>query len=143
MVHALEITRSLLKSDGLLIDIHPTGQPSQIEAHIDGEIHLAGPVREAGNCEKYFDASNALKDVTGRGLFELEREGRFVFLLHAPTIQALSDHIEAEWSDTSVSEKTFEQAGRLLGEPGEGAVDRSEIILREFVHIARFRVCGQ
>jgi len=44
MVHALEITHSLLKPGGLLIDIHPTSQPPRVEIHRDGEILLAGYV---------------------------------------------------------------------------------------------------
>jgi len=143
MVHALEVTRSLLKTDGLLIDIHPTGQPPRVEAHVGGEVHLAGQLQEAGNFEEYFEASNALKEVTGRGLFELEREGLFTFLMHAPTIQALAGHIEAEWSDTTLPEETFERAAELMGEPGEGAGGHREIVLRETVRISRFRVSGR
>jgi hypothetical protein len=97
MVHALEITRGLLKPDGLLIDIHPTGQPPRVEAHVGGEVHLAGHLDETGNFVKYFEADDALKNVTGRGLFELEREGLFTSLLHAPSIMALANHLAAEW----------------------------------------------
>jgi hypothetical protein len=39
-------------------------------------------------------------------------------------------------------EETIERAGELMGEPGEGAGGRREIVLREFVRIARFRVIG-
>lgn len=139
MVHALKITRSLLKPDGVLIDIHPSGTPAQVEAHVGGEIQVAGTIEEAGNFEEYFEASAALKEVTGRGLFGLEREEQFTFLIHAPTIQALADFIEAEWSDATLSEETIERAGGLMGEPGEG----KEIVLREIIHIARFRVSGR
>jgi hypothetical protein len=140
MVHALEITRGLLKPGGLLIDIHPTGRPPRVEAHVDGEVYPAGHVDETGNFVEYFEASDALKNVTGRGLFELEREGLFTFLLHAPTIKALVDYIAAEWSDSELDEETIERAAEMMGEPGEGAGGRREIILREIVHIARFRI---
>ncbi len=139
MVHALEITRGLLKRDGLLIDIHPSGKPPRVEAHVGGEVHLAGHSDETGNFVEYFEASDALKDVTGRGLFRLEREGLFTFMVHAPTIMALADHLEAEWSDAVLPEKTFERAAELLGEPGEG----KKIVLREIIRIARFRPSGR
>jgi hypothetical protein len=135
MVHALEITHGLLKTGGLLIDIHPNGEPPLIEAHVDGEVQLAGYLEETDDFIEYFEADDALADVTGRGLFELEREGLFTFMSHAPTIKALADFLEAEWSDSVLHEETIERAAKLMGEPQEGR----EIILRESVRIARFR----
>ena len=117
MVHALEITRDLLKQDGLFIDIHPNGKPPLIEAHVDGEILLAGQLQEVGDFVEYFQADDALADVTARGLFTLEREGLFTFLLHAPTIMALADHLAAEWLDAIVPEETIERAKTLMGKP--------------------------
>jgi hypothetical protein len=142
MVHALEITRCLLKQDGLLIDIHPTGQPPRVEAHVGGAIHLAGHLDETDNFVEYFEATDALKNVAGRGLFKLEREGLFTSLLHAPSIMALANHLAAEWSDSILHEETIERAADLMGEPGEGSGGRREIVLREFVQIARFRASG-
>jgi hypothetical protein len=139
MVHALEITHGLLKTDGLLIDIHPTGKPPLIEAHVGGEVLLAGHLEETDDFVEYFEADDALTDVTERGLFELEREGLFTFMLHTPTIMALVDYLEAEWSDSVLHEETIERAAELMGEPGEGR----EIVLRESVRIARFRSNGR
>lgn len=137
-MHALEITRGLLKRDGLLIDIHPNGEPPPIEVHVDGEVLLAGYLEETSDFVEYFEADGALADVTARGLFELEREGLFMFMTHAPTIKALVDHLKAEWSDAVLPEKSIEQAMALVGEPGK---DR-EIILRESVRISRYRASG-
>jgi hypothetical protein len=135
MVHALETTHSLLKAGGVLIDIHPNGEPPLIEVHTDGEIRLAGYLDETDDFVEYFEADNALANVIGRGLFELEREGLFTFMQHALTIKALSDFLEAEWSDAVLHEETIERATELMGEPREGR----EIVLRERVRIARFR----
>ncbi len=77
--------------------------------------------------------------MTGRGLFELEREGLITFMLHASTIMALADFLEAEWSDSVLHEETIERATELMGEPGAGR----EIVLRESVRIARFRASGR
>jgi hypothetical protein len=139
MVHALEIIRDLLKADGLFIDIHPTGNPPSIEAHVGGEVQLAGYLEETNDFVEYFQADDALADVTGRGLFKLEREGFFTFMLHAPTIIALAGHLEAEWSDAVLREDTIERAAALMGAPGKG----KEIVLRESVRIARFRPSGR
>ena len=138
MVHALEITRSLLKNDGLLIDIHPSGQSPLIEAHVDGEVRIAGHLEETDDFVEYFEADEALLEVAGRGLFRLEREGLFTFRAHAVTIQALAKYLDAEWSDAVLREEIAKRASELMGEPGE---DR-KIVLREIIRIARFRVSG-
>jgi hypothetical protein len=138
MVHALEIIHGLLKLGGLLIDIHPNGEPPPIEAHVGGEVRLAGYLDETDDFEEYFKADDALADVTGRGLFVLEREGLFIFMTHASTIMELADYLEAGWSDSVLHEETIERATELMGEPGDGR----EIILRESVRIARFRANG-
>jgi hypothetical protein len=135
MVHALETTHSLLKTNGMLIDIHPTGEPPQVEVHADGEVRLAGYLDETDDFVEYFEADDALAEVTGRGLFVLEREGLFTFMQHAVNIRALADFLEAEWSDAVLHQETIDRAAELMGEPEEGR----EIVLRETVRIARFR----
>ncbi|MCK4975429.1 MAG: hypothetical protein KAS36_00695 [Anaerolineales bacterium] len=139
MVHALEITHDLLKEGGLLLDIHPSGEPPRIEARVGEKVSVAGYLEETDGFVEYFNADDALADVTGRGLFALEREGLFTFMLHASTIVALADFLEAEWSDSVLHEETIELATELMGEPGEGR----EIVLRESVRIARFRASGR
>jgi hypothetical protein len=139
MVHALEITHGLLKAGGLLLDIHPTGEPPRIEAHVGGIVRVAGYLGETDGFVEYFNADDALTEVIGRGLFTLEREGLFTFLTHSSTIKELVDFLEAEWSDSVLYEETIERASELMGEPGE---DR-EIVLSEKVRIARFRASGK
>jgi hypothetical protein len=135
MVHALEIVHGLLKPGGVLIDIHPNGDPPPIEAHVGEEVRLAGYLDETDEFEEYFKADEALADVTGRGLFLLEREGMFTFMTHASTIMELVDFLEAEWTDSVLHEETIKRAKELMGESGEGR----EIVLRESVRIARLR----
>lgn len=139
MVHALETTHGLLKKGALLIDIHPSGEPSLIEAHVDGQLLPAGQLVEPNDGVEYVEADEALANVTGRGLFIMEREGFFDFLRHAPNIVELVDHIEAEQWDAYVPKETVSRAMALMGEPGEG----KEIILREPVRIARYRSLGK
>jgi hypothetical protein len=139
MVHALEIVHSLLKRGGLLIDIHPSGQPPPVEVHVGGEVLLAGHVQEADDFVEYSQADDALADVVARGLFELERMELFSFIVHAPTVQALADHIAAEWSDAVLAQEVIERAEELLGQPGEG----KEATVRETIRIARYRMTGR
>ena len=135
MVHALETVHSLLKTGGMLIDIHPNGEKPPIGLHVGGEIRLAGYLDETDDFEEYFKADEALAEMTGRGLFLLEREGLFTFKTHASTITELADFLEAEWSDSVLPGETVTRANELMGEPGDG----KEVVLRESVRIARYR----
>jgi hypothetical protein len=139
MVHALEIVHNLLKPGGLLIDIHPNGEPPPIEVDVGEDVMLAGYLDETDDFEEYFKADEALAEVTARGLFALECEGLFTFVTHASTITELADFLEAEWSDSVLSEETIAQAEALMGEAGDG----KEITLREDVRIARYRKCSK
>jgi 2-polyprenyl-3-methyl-5-hydroxy-6-metoxy-1,4-benzoquinol methylase len=135
MVHALEIVHDLLKPGGVLVDIHPNGDPPPIEVNVGGDVMLAGYLDETDDFEEYFKADEALAEVTARGLFLLEREGLFTFMTHASTITELVDFLKAEWTDSVVHEETIERAKKLMGELGGG----KEVVLRESVRIARFR----
>ena len=139
MVHALEIAHSLLKKDGLLIDIHPSGRPPKVEVHLDGEVFLAGHVQETDNFVEYFQADEALAKVTGIGLIELEREGQFDFLMHAPTMEDILKYIETEWSDAVLSQEVIRKTKTLLGAPRDG----KEVVVREIVRIGRYRAIGR
>jgi len=139
MVHALEITHGLLKPGGLLIDIHPSGEPPPVEVHAGSKVLLAGHVQETDGFMEYFQADDALAEVTAHGLFELERETLFPFTIHAPTIRALTDYLENEWSDAILSTPVSKQLAELMAEPGED----KKIIIREIVRISRYRRRGE
>jgi hypothetical protein len=138
MVHALEIAHSLLKPGGLLIDIHPNGDPPPVEVHMGSKVLLAGHLQETDDFVEYFQADDALAQVTARGLFELEREASFPFMVHALTTQALTDFLANEWSDAILSETVSERLAALMTEPVEG----KEIVVREIIRIARYRKGG-
>jgi hypothetical protein len=139
MVHALETIHGLLKKDGLLFDIHPSGRPPEVLVNRAGETHLAGHIQEIDDFVAYFQADDALKAVTDRGLFRLERQGQFTFLVHAPTIEALANYLETDWTDAILPEAVVEQIAELMDGPTEDEDSTGEIVVREIIRIARFR----
>jgi hypothetical protein len=139
MVHALELTHGLLKPGGLLIDIHPSGEPPSIEVHASGKVQLAGHLQETDDFVEYFQADDALAEVTVRGLFELEHQALFPFAIHASTTQALTDFLANEWSDAVLTAKVSKRLAELMAEPAEG----KEIVMREIVRISRYRARGR
>ena len=135
MVHALEITHSLLEPGGLLIDIHPTSQPPRVEVHLDGGVQLAGYVDDRDDFMDYIRADRALLEAEARGLFRLERQKFFPFLHHADTITEMLEYLAAEWSSAILPQETLAHAEKLMCQPGQGA----EIVIREPVRITRFQ----
>jgi hypothetical protein len=135
MVHALEKVHSLLEAGGILIDIHPTGEPPAFEVRIDGHVTRAGWLQETDDFVEYIQADDALANVIRRGLFVVERAGRFTFLSHAPNIFELRNYLLVEYSDAIVDEETVRRVEELYAAPGRD----KEVVLRENVHIARLR----
>ena len=135
MVHALEITHSLLKSGGLLIDIHPTSQPPRVEVHRDGGVQLAGYVDDRDDFIDYIQADRALLEAEARRLFFLERQKYFPFLHHAATLTEMTDYITSEWTSAILPQETLARAEQLMGQPRPGV----EIVIRELIRITRFR----
>lgn len=135
MVHALKKVHSLLKPGGMMIDIHPTGEPPAFEVHIDGRVTRAGLYQETDDFVEYFQADDALAEVVREGLFVVERAGTFRYLTHADTIFELRDYVLAEWSDAIVDEEVVRRAAELFEAPGR----EKDVVLHEKVHIARLR----
>jgi hypothetical protein len=135
MVHALEKIHRLLSAAGVLIDIHPSAEPPSIQVRVAGEIHDGGWLRESDDYLEYEDADRALQQVIDDGLFVLERQARFSFVTHAPSLRDLQAHLEDEWQDAYIEETTL----RLIEDLMRTRERDKEILLRESVRIARLR----
>jgi hypothetical protein len=135
MVHALEIIHSLLETDGCLIDIHPNGQPPPIEAGIAGQLHLLGYLQETDDFIEYGQASAALAEVIRRGLFIVEQQGTFIFIIRAASVDELHNFLDESWSDSIFPDEVDRQAGELSQSVGE----ISSAQLTEQVLVARLR----
>lgn len=135
MVHALKKVHTLLKPDGVLIDIRPTGDPPAFEVHVDGHITHAGWYQETDDFVEYFQAHDALNEAIRWGLFVRERAETFSFLTHASTIFELRDYVLSEYSDAVVDDETVRRAEEQFQTPGKD----KEVVLREPALITRLR----
>ncbi len=135
MVHALEKIRRLLEPDGVLIDIHPTPEPSSIEVRIGKRTIPAGWLHESDDYAEYEAADDALARAAQRGLYVVERQGTFAFVTYADTVAELRDYVAEEWEEARVDDVTAMRAEELMS-----TVERDkEVILREPVRVARLR----
>jgi hypothetical protein len=139
MVHALEKIHQLLELDGRLIDIHPTGDPPPIKVRIGQQTMSVGWMKETDDFVEYGQASDALAQVVGRGLFTVEREGTFEFVTCADSVSEWHEYLAKEWKDAILDAAVAAKAEELLSMPGP---DR-EMILCEQVRIARLKSAGR
>ena len=133
MVHALEQIHFLLKPDGVLIDIHPIGEPPPIEVRLGADIHTVGWVREADDYCEYVAATEALETAVSRNLYSWQKQGTFAFTTYADTILDLHNHLAETWTDAIIDDEVIRRTQDLMQTP---EADK-EVILREIITIAR------
>lgn len=138
MVHALEITHSLLEPDGFLLDIHPSSDPPPIEVRLGERTYLAGWLKEADDYIEYINADQALQSVVERGLFTIENSGVFTFNTYAGSLEDLRNYLDEVWEDAQIEDQVAGRVEELWSSP----IRDKEIILREVVRISRLRPTG-
>jgi hypothetical protein len=135
MVHALEKIHQLLKSEGVLLDIHPTNEPAALAVRLREQIIPAGWINESDDYVEYEWADEALQHVVNSRQFKLERTGTFEFMWHADSMNDLRAHLAAEWKDAIIDDVTSVRIEELLKLP----VHDKEILVSEAIRIARYR----
>ena len=135
MVHALERAHWLLKGNGRLIDIHPSGEPPPIEVRQGRVTHHVGWLREEDDYIEYVHANEAIDKAVARSLFARERVGTFAYTTYADTLVDLQCYLETEWHDAFIEDVVAGQIEDLMNsiEPDQ------ELILQDMIQIARLR----
>lgn len=101
---ALRRIHKCLKPDGVLLDVHPQPQNSQIEIWQDGLTHHLGEIDQREDHVEIEAARAHLWSFEQGGLFATEKQGFFELLEHHPTVES--------WQ-----EKWVEDGYRLVAEP--------------------------
>lgn len=99
MVHALDIIRKLLSRDGMLIDIHPTGRPPELNFRSAGVDHFIGHLEETDDFVEYRQAEEAIQEAVQAGWFAILERRLFTFNTYASNIMELKTFLEETWSD--------------------------------------------
>ena len=132
MVHALEQIHNLLTPNGILIDIHPSGELVEFLLLLEEGEQFIGHMQETDDYIEYRQADEAIESVISRGLFQVEEMGGFEFLTHADSFDELKTFLDENWSDAVVPDEVIASAKAYENEQGE-----CKTILREK---ARFRL---
>jgi len=135
MVHALEIVHQLIKPGGLLLDIHPGTEKAWVEARVNDKDYFLDVVQETDDYIEYQQANDALAQVRERGLFTVEETGKFLFIIHAGSVQEMREFLTDNWKDAVLNESIDAKAGEYRSE----AAEHYEILIREEILITRFK----
>jgi len=146
MVHALEEVHRLLKSTGVMIDMHPVAESLPMEIQQGGKIDPVGRLSVIQWINDYQQADIALTEIKQRGIFVVERESVFDAPTYYDSVEEMSTHLkqsidkfarDAEWAakDISQEEALAARAAKLRQAAGSGA----EVVLHERIHISRLR----
>lgn len=131
-MNALRRIHRLLKSDGVLLDVQPQPENSQIEIWQNRRIHRLGEIDQSKDHEEIEAARVRLDSCLTGGLFVEEQRVFFELLEHHPTVE--------HWQD-----KWAEDGYRLLAEPSllESArqllASGGELVVREPVQATALR----
>ena len=146
MVHALEEIHRLLKSNGVLIDIHPVSEPLPIEIHQTGKVDPVGRLSVRQWCFEFEQADIALAEMIQRGMFTMERNALFDLPTHYASAAELGtdlkESIEIFARDAQAAieplphiEALTVRAEELMQAAGSDA----ELIVHERTYISRLR----
>lgn len=133
MGHALEKAHRLLKSGGVLMESHFTGEPFSLEVHHQGEVKHAEPMDRTDDFEMFKQAKAALDQVVKAGLFWPVAERVFDYLVYADSFDALRQWWDEPLSQLMIDDKVVRKVNELV--LGTGGV--AQVVLRRQVRVGR------
>jgi hypothetical protein len=133
MVHALEMVWHCLAPGGVLIDIHPAGEPPPLFVRTKAGQTSIGWMQETDYFIEYRQADRAIAQVVSAGLFRIAAHREFIFETQAGEIAGLQAYLQATWSDAVLENKLIERANRMQRQ----VTGPSTIILAERVKILK------
>jgi len=122
MVHALEQIHDLLKPEGHLIDVHPTGELVKFIRPLERYEHFMGYLRETDDYIEYQQADEALETAVSKGLFQVCETKEFNFHTYANSFENLKTFLEENWSDAVIPDDVIAEAHKLDAEHGKHTV---------------------
>ena len=134
-MHALEKIHELLKAEGILINIQPSGKHRPLQIHSNDKVKQAGLIGHRLDYALHKKALAALDQVVEDGLFVFERIDSFPFLYHAETFDIMQEWISENWLNSTLDEETIRRAVEL-----ENTTEKpSEVVVHQDMHISRLR----
>lgn len=138
MVHALQLARSQLKPDGLLLNVHDLPVPHAVEVRTAGIAIKAGWLLDSVDFRDERAALNALAQVVAEGSFLLEDEKDFVFNVHMDDLPEFQKWLADGWESAFLPDATIERVNDIV----EQVSQQAKIVLKVPARMTRLRVAG-
>ncbi len=146
MVHALEEIHRLLRSGGILIEIHPV-HGAWVEVWSGTDAAFVEPDPGFDSDDELRPTEDAVRRVLRRGLFVLDRQQEFDFLTHASSVRELRDYfaLVGGYDQAPASPRVTRLRDELYGR-AQQALDRSgtdgRLVYRDQAKMTRLTPAG-
>jgi len=115
MVHALEQIHRLVRSDGVLIEIHPVVGAPLIEVRSGADVAFRAPDPTYDYEDDLLHAEQALDEIVRRGRFDLNATRDVDFMIHAPSVEELRQYwaVHGAYDDAPKDDATVARENEL------------------------------
>ena len=133
MVHALRRIHGSLRTEGVLLDLHPEPKRTGVEVWQGDRIHRLGHLDQEEDISDILEARARLDLVESDGWYVTERQRFFDLLSHFPSTGAWLDYLALEGYSSGGSAELIASADELL------AADSGEGVIREPIRASVLR----
>jgi hypothetical protein len=133
VVHALRRIHRSLRSEGILLDLHPQPERAGVEVWQGGRVDRLGHLDQEEDIQDILEARARLDLVEGDGWYITERRRFFDLLAHFPSAEDWLEYQAREGYSGEVSAELLASANRLLATGG------GELVVREPIRASVLR----
>ena len=116
-----------MRSDGILLDVHPQPEPVTFEVRCDGRVIPIGENRSAPSLRKVPPARAALAAAVAGGWFVRDQCASFVFARHFGGVEAMVAYYRERDPERTLDDEMLARARALLTDDGGTVVSRAGI----------------
>jgi len=126
-VHALRRIHGSLRTEGMLVDLHPQPEHAGLEVWQGGRVKRLGHTEQEEDIRDILEARASLDLVVTDGWYLPKRQRFFDLLSHFPTPESWLEYQAREGYSSAVSEELLATANRWLATGGGEFVVREPI----------------
>jgi hypothetical protein len=127
VVHALRRIHRSLRSEGVLLDLHPQPERAGVEVWQEGRVDRLGHLDQEEDIQDILEARARLDSVEGDGWYVTERRRFFDLLAHFPSADDWVAYQAREGYSGEIPAELIATANRLLETEGGEFVVREPI----------------